>query len=479
MLRQAFRLVARVSPGLARHAENLNVTINGWRFHDIKHYIDTRLAAGLDGGGVTLSRSFQAITAGAPGAGRIAFVSNMPPDDTGIAACSLYSWLGHDGPVDIFCPTIDADWFGALGALLAGGAGQGGPRLLDIGTLLTADQTVGYRAIVFAIGNSPHCYWVHKALKKLGAFSGLDRCVLYVHDPCLLNLVQNGSGISAQEMVQSMQTIYGRPLPEALAPGLVEWEVHEKLVEAGILGPRWFASLGVKRFVVNSAAAEALLQDDLAGTDTTISRVFHPVFLPRGAPEMMAEARATRVEDPDGTITIGSFGIPGTSKRTDAIIAAARLLQDRGQRLRLLLAGYGVRAYAATNARLWDGLDVTLFDGPSDLQLLQCMLDCDIGLQLRSRNLGESSGIVPQLLCLGRPTIVSDLGSFREFGDAVASVPPEATPEEIAAAIEQTLAAPPSAAAMARYVAERSPARFRQALQEALADRPVALRKAS
>lgn len=472
MLRQALRLVARVSPSVARHVENLNSTINGWRFDDVKRHIDARLAAGLDDGGLALAQSFQTIAAGVSGTSRIAFVSNMPPEDTGIATCSLYSWLGYDGPVDIFCPAVDADWFGAQRALLSGGTVEGAPRLLALGALLTADQSVGYHRIVFAIGNSPHCYYVHNALKKLGAFGSLNRCALYVHDPCLLNLVQNGIGISAREMVQAMETIYGRALPGALTSGLADWEVHEKLVESGIMGPRWFASLGISQFLVNSAAAETLLREDLAGTNATISRVFHPAFLPRGAPERIAELHAARVPSVDDAITVGSFGIPAASKRTDAIIAAVRLLHNRGRKISLLLAGFGVRAYAATHSPLWDGLNVKLFDGPSDLQLLQCMLDCDISLQLRSRNLGESSGIVPQLLCLGQPTIVSDVGSFREYGDAVATVPADATPEIIAEVIERTLAAPPSQAAMARYVVERSPARFRQTLQEILADRP-------
>ena len=49
------------------------------------------------------------------------------------------------------------------------------------------------------------------------------------------------------------------------------------------------------------------------------------------------------------------------------------------------------------------------------------MLKCDIAVQLRRSNLGESSGVVPTLLALGIPTIVSPIGAFAEYGDAVLS----------------------------------------------------------
>jgi hypothetical protein len=46
------------------------------------------------------------------------------------------------------------------------------------------------------------------------------------------------------------------------------------------------------------------------------------------------------------------------------------------------------------------------------------MAECDIALQLRERNLGESSGIVPTLLAMRKTVIVSPVGSFAEYREA-------------------------------------------------------------
>jgi hypothetical protein len=52
-----------------------------------------------------------------------------------------------------------------------------------------------------------------------------------------------------------------------------------------------------------------------------------------------------------------------------------------------------------------------------DLQAL--MAGTHVAVQLRRKNLGESSGVVPTLLGLGIPTIVSPVGAFKEYGNAV------------------------------------------------------------
>jgi glycosyltransferase involved in cell wall biosynthesis len=468
MLRLLYRAVERVSPTLGQLIRDTYSTVNGWRFNDLKRHVDARFQVGGTGAGaVALAMSLDVLrTQGstAKPQRRIAFVSNMPPENTGLASCSFYSWLGHEGAVDIFCPVSDLDWFTANSLMLASPSGSIGVRLLDVGAFLSADQTNHYDSIVVAIGNSDSCFYIHDLLKKIGAFGGIERCVLYVHDPCLLNLVQRGTQISAAEMASVFDVIYGRPLADAAAPGAFDWEVHEELVARGALGARWFTSLGIKQFLVNSDAAEALLVTDLDGTDATVRKIFHPAFLPLGAEAHAARQRPVASCTGQPMITVGTFGVPSASKRTQDIVKAVQHIQHGGQPARLLIAGFGVSAYAKQNAKLLAGITVQLFDGPTDLQLLDCMREVDVAVQLRSRNLGESSGVVPQLLQLCKPTVVSALGSFAEFGDAVASLSPEATYEDIASAILAAAKDPPRVEAMQVYTADRSPKRFREVL---------------
>ena len=102
------------------------------------------------------------------------------------------------------------------------------------------------------------------------------------------------------------------------------------------------------------------------------------------------------------------------------------------------------------------------------MQLITCMKQCNIAIQLRSYNLGESSGIVPQLLALGKSTIVSNIGSFREFGDAVRIVERELTADELSSTILDLHANPIDASKIKRYVEERRPSLFQKRLVEIL-----------
>lgn len=476
MLRIAYRAMARLSPRLGQLARDTNATVNGWRFVDLKQHIDMRLQeGGASAAATAFSMSLDAVRlrqgTSEPEV-RLAFVSNMPPEDTGIATCSFYSWLGHQGAVDIFCPVKDLDWFVANGLKLSGG-GNGAARLLDVGSFLSADSVNHYRAVVVAVGNSDHCLYIHKLLKKIGAYGGLGRCVLYIHDPCLLNLLQKGLGVSAVELARILEGVYGRSLADTVKPNMLDWEVYEDLIRHGMLGPRWFRNFGIRRFLVNSAAAEGLLLEDLSGTDADVRRIFHPVFLPLGT-EGGAERRPWECHrSAVPVLTVGTFGIPSEAKRTQDVIEAVRQLSVNGRRVRLVIAGYGVKAYASRMNKALAGLDVQLFDSPTDAQLIDHMREVDVAVQLRARNLGESSGIVPQLLMLERPVVVNAIGSFAEFGDAVISLKPDAPISAIAEAIEAAAIAPPSREAMRRYVGARSPERFREALLEAVSDLQV------
>jgi hypothetical protein len=99
------------------------------------------------------------------------------------------------------------------------------------------------------------------------------------------------------------------------------------------------------------------------------------------------------------------------------------------------------------------------------------MLKCDIAVQLRRSNLGESSGVVPTLLALGVPTVVSTIGAFGEYGDAVQTF--EGTdPAALADLLERGVNVDPFA--MQRYVREHSLVAFNAQLLSLLGMEPFA-----
>ena len=65
---------------------------------------------------------------------------------------------------------------------------------------------------------------------------------------------------------------------------------------------------------------------------------------------------------------------------------------------------------------------------------------------------------------LSRPVIVSAIGSFAEFGDAVIQTRPNASSADIAAAILEAVRIPPRPEAISAYVNAHSPENFRRAL---------------
>jgi glycosyltransferase involved in cell wall biosynthesis len=173
-------------------------------------------------------------------------------------------------------------------------------------------------------------------------------------------------------------------------------------------------------------------------------------------------------EDPQ-EIVVGSFGVPGPSKLTHVIIDAVERLHRKGLKVRLIIAGFSAKRYAEAMQDQARGLNISVFDGPTDVQLATAMAAVDIAVQLRAINLGESSGVVPQLLAMSKRVIVSPVGSFLEFGDAVTFAPQDVTAESLAQLIEEAFRSPASAEPAARYVSDRTPEKFRVAFLAALA----------
>jgi glycosyltransferase involved in cell wall biosynthesis len=320
------------------------------------------------------------------------------------------------------------------------------------------DHAVNYDHIVIAVGNSNHHLYVFELLKKLSSVGSLPRVTFYVHDPCLLNLMQIGAGLrSTTQLARAISDIYGIEPPQMKAC------THAALSEQGIFGVRYFRSIGVKRYLVNSVAAADILNRDLAGTSARIDRLFHPVF-----PPVYSEKLEPQSNTAFNGISIGMFGIPSSAKGNDAVIGAVKRLVRRGYNVRLLIAGFNTAEFAEQRRQLLEGVDYKVFDGPSEPQLIQCIQCVDVAVQLRIQNLGESSGIIPQLLYHGKSVITTDIGSFKEFGNAVRLVARNATEDDIADQIVDLSEHPIDASYINRYVEEHSPIRFQDQFSKLL-----------
>lgn len=387
-------------------------TISGWRFEDVKKHIDSVVSTDHDAlsSMLTVQGAFAAKSGDRPS--RLAVVTCLPPDESGIANFSMRHLAEFPEPVSIFSQVRDVSRHLYNATLLHNRSG-GNAQLYPMGSLLAKDATSNFDKIVVVIGNSEHNLEAFRQLEHLSGIGRGKSICCYLHDPCCLNIVQVGKALSNDQMTAFVQEIYSdRALTPHAGPS---WALHANLLKQGVLGVRAIYDAGAHEFIVNSHFAAELVKKDLGperAANCVINVAFHPVLM-----ENLAENSQPRQED---IRTIGSFGAPSEAKATEVIVRAVSLLNERGVRTNLLLAGYGARryAYAQFGTTLPNWLSVDEPQTERELQL--AMLKCDLAIQLRKESLGESSGVVPTLIGLGKTTIVSPVGAFSEYGDAVA-----------------------------------------------------------
>jgi glycosyltransferase involved in cell wall biosynthesis len=234
-----------------------------------------------------------------------------------------------------------------------------------------------------------------------------------------------------------------------------EFDISDKLLlQQNICGLKCLISgINVRKIFVNSRAAKDIILADSPEFEDKIDILFHPVF--------NSSPRAPTTDKTAAPITIGTFGVPGPAKKTSLILESFRLLRDRIPGAQLVIAGYDASRFELED---WakECADIRIHSSVSMAELEELMAGVDVAIQLRSRNLGESSGPVSQLLGLGKATIVSPVGSFNEYGQAVIYAPlnpsPESLSQLIVDVIEKRIHIPQGA--IERYVTDHSVARF-------------------
>jgi glycosyltransferase involved in cell wall biosynthesis len=216
----------------------------------------------------------------------------------------------------------------------------------------------------------------------------------------------------------------------------------------------------VEGIIVNSRAAAALVRKDLELAKLTIPIIeaFHPVFPPTVPMPIHRKAQSP--------IVVGTFGVPNRAKRTEIVHEAVRRLARRGLARELVVAGDGVSTYL--DRLNLDRSFVRAVDAPGDTDLQALMAEVDVAVQLRRKDRGESSGIVPQLLALGKPVVVSSIGSFRELGDVVIQIDEKADPDDVACSIlHATGNSERLRQASGMYCAQHTPEIFMKVLEHA------------
>jgi len=358
---------------------------------------------------------------------RLAFVSPLPPERTGIAtyAIELLAELKDHIEIELVVAQPEVSLPPALAHLPVRQAAW------------FAEHGGEYDQVLYQFGNSPFHSHMFSLLAR---FPG----VVVLHDFFLGGALVHAqmSGADPRAWSDALLYSHGYAAVRASQTGEGRGQAHKD----------WPASLPVlenaTRVIVHSQHARQLAADWFGAAIThKIDVIPHPRTPP--AQVDRAGARAA-LGIKDDTFLVCSFGFVAPNKLTHELLRAwigSHLHADRD--CALVLAGanhdspYGVEvegliraAGPNANIRIAGWLDAETYR-----QYLQA---ADVGVQLRTNAHGESSGAVLDCMNYGLPTIVNANGSMAEFPpDAVWRLPDAFDIRELGAALE-TLRADPA-----------------------------------
>jgi glycosyltransferase involved in cell wall biosynthesis len=153
-------------------------------------------------------------------------------------------------------------------------------------------------------------------------------------------------------------------------------------------------------------------------------------------------------EPVEGSPLYGCFGHVNESKRVPQVLAAFERLRRRRPDARLLLVGSW--SPRLPPIELPEG--VIREEYVPEERLWRLLAACDAVVSLRWPTMGETSAAAVRALSLGKPLVVSDVGSFSELPDEVAAKVPvgDGEIEALVEALERAASSPEMGAAALR-----------------------------
>ncbi len=330
---------------------------------------------------------------------RLAYFSPLPPLRSGIADYSeeLLPRLACHAEIDLF---ID-DGFHPACSIANHFNVHNHRRFLSLAS------RSAYDTVVYQIGNNPqyHAMIYRMALESPG--------VVVLHEYVLQHLIQ-GMTLNAGDpegYVEAMRYCYGR----------TGTRLARLMVDTGVEVDVWAYPL-FERLV--DASLGLIVHNDYTRKRVLASRPQAKVFLVkhhlslRGLPaaqDATSQARSS-LGLPQDILIIGAFGHITPQKRIELSLRAFARLREAFPQVLFVVVGEISPYY---DLRLPDDLtEGVIFTGRVTIEdFLQYMAAVDFAVNLRYPQAGETSGSLIRLMGLGKPVIVSNVGSFSEYPD--------------------------------------------------------------
>jgi len=378
---------------------------------------------------------------------RLAFVSPLPPERTGVAtyATELLSELSAHLEIELVVAQPDV----ALPAALA--------HLPVRSSAWFAEHGDEFDQVLYQMGNSPF----HSHMFALLA---CHPGVVVLHDFFLGGALVHAqmSGSAPHAWLEALFQSHGYGALRQTATQSAGAQAHKD----------WPCSLpvlaGATRTIVHSLQARRLVE---AWFGAESARCVDVIPHPRTPPASLerASARAALGIAPS-CFLVCSFGFIAPHKLTHELLRAwigSTLHGDRECVLVLVGANhdspYGVEVEALIRGA-GPGANIRIAGWTDAARYRQYLQAADVGVQLRTNAQGESSGAVLDSMNYGLPTIVNANGSMAEFPpDAVWRLPDTFAVAELTAALETLRADPARRAALGVRAVALLDAAFRPA----------------
>jgi glycosyltransferase involved in cell wall biosynthesis len=378
---------------------------------------------------------------------RLAFVSPLPPERTGVAAYAvdLLHELHAHFEIELVVAQPEVSLPAAFRQL----------PLREAAWFL--EHGAGYDQVLYQFGNSPFHSHMFALLKRHPG-------VVVLHDFFLGGALVHAqmSGADPRAWADALFASHGYAAVRATEAPAGRGQAHKD----------WPASLPVlenaTRTIVHSQHARRLAGDWFGPEAASkIDVIPHP----RTPPPVndRAAARAALGIDAD-TFLVCSFGFVTPNKLTHELLRAwTGSALHRDSRCALVLVGanhdspYGVEVEALI-AKAGPGANIRIAGWTDDTVYRQFLQAADAGVQLRTNAQGESSAAVLDCLNYGLATVVNANGSLAEFPpDAVWRLPDAFDIAELGAALETLRRDPARRAALGTGAVALLDAEFRPA----------------
>ena len=313
---------------------------------------------------------------------RVAFFSPLPPARTGIADYSA-ALLEH------LRPLVDVEVFSAA------------PVHFNPGR---------YDALLYQLGNNPHHGFVYEAAM-------VHPGIVVLHEANLHHLIASLT-IRRGDWDAYLREVELDGGPAALAFA----RDHVRTLQRG-------PDYDVPLLHSVLARARAVIVHSDAVADVVRARGFNTTKIPHGAWIGSADRAAyrARLGLDESHPLVGILGFLKPYKRIAESLRAFHRVAAEHPRARMILVGElhpGLRLDPL-------GACVRHLDFPSSADFNGYLAACDIVMNLRYPTVGETSGTFLRALGMGKPVIISDVGSFREYPDDVClKTPVDAAEEE-------------------------------------------------